>query len=106
MSKNLQSFSTIFLGVCILLGCWFISESINQSQNQPTSSQSKDVSVDVAKEEPYRYEFISANEQNIIIFDKESGQYWRKSINLDGGPTEWEPQESPVSPSSGTSIQY
>ena len=82
MSKNLQSLSIIFLGVCILLGSWFISQSLKVI---PTS------------DDQYRYEFISANEQNIIIFDKQSGEYWRKFIEPNEGPTNWEKESSPIS---------
>lgn len=83
MSKNLLSISIIFLGVCILLGSWFIFRSLNSE-------------VTASSEQQYRYEFISANEQNIIIFDKQTGEYWRKFIEPNEGPTNWEKQESPV----------
>ncbi|WP_430786922.1 hypothetical protein VBD025_15095 [Virgibacillus flavescens] len=85
MSKNLQFISIIFLGVCILLGSWFMSQSLDRgSELSPTSG------------DQYRYEFISANEQNVIIFDKKTGNYWRKYIEPTEGPTNWEKQESPV----------
>lgn len=85
MSKNLQFISVIFLGLCILLGSWFISHSLDRdSKINPTSK------------EQYRYEFISANEQNIIIFDKKTGNYWRKFIEPNEGPINWEEQESPI----------
>jgi hypothetical protein len=87
MSKNLQVVSIIFLGVCILLGSWFISKSL-ESNN--------DSQVIPASEEQFKYEFISANEQNIIIFDRETGEYWRKFIQPNEGPTNWEKQQSPV----------
>jgi len=83
MSKNMQSIPIIFLGVCILLGSWFISKSLKSEVTTPSEQQ-------------YRYEFISANEQNIIIFDKQTGEYWRKFIEPNEGPTKWEKQESPV----------
>lgn len=83
MSRILQSLSIIFLGGCILVGSWFIS----QSDGKHVISPSK---------EEYRYEFISANEQNIIIFDRQTGEYWRKYIAPNKGPTNWEKQESPV----------
>jgi hypothetical protein len=88
MIKNLQSFSIIFLGVCILLGSWFISQSLNSTQDKQANVQQK---------EQFRYEFIGANEGNIIIFDKQSGEYWRKYIESNEGPTDWEKQKSPIS---------
>ncbi|MBK5243090.1 hypothetical protein [Clostridium sp.] len=35
-----------------------------------------------------KYEMINAD-SNIIIFDKETGRYWRKYINTNEGPNEW-----------------
>jgi hypothetical protein len=43
-----------------------------------------------------RYEMITANKNNIIIFDKQSGEYWRKFIPDSEGPTDWEKEPSPV----------
>ena len=36
-----------------------------------------------------RYEMITPNDSNIIIFDKQTGKYWRKYIEPNAGPTEW-----------------
>ncbi|MNE94614.1 hypothetical protein D3C80_1926030 [compost metagenome] len=44
----------------------------------------------------YRYEFVPANEHNIIIFDKQTGEYWNKFIPSDAGPTNWESGNSPI----------
>lgn len=85
MSKYLQSVSIIFLGLCILLGSWFISRSLDN-----------DSEVSLSAEEQYRYEFISANEHNVIIFDKKTGNHWRKFMSSNEGPTDWEMQDSPI----------
>jgi len=87
MNKNFMSFSIIFLGFCILLSSWFISQSLTSEQ------------VNKTKKEQFRYELISPNDSNIIIFDKQSGEYWRKYIETNEGPTDWENQTSPVSKS-------
>lgn len=87
MNKYLQSFSIIFFGVCVLLGSWFISQSLTTNQDK----QEK-----ISKEEQYRYELFSPNENNLIIFDKQSGDYWRKFIESGEGPTEWEKQPTPI----------
>ncbi len=84
MNKNLLSVSIIFLGFCLLLGAWFISQSFTSEQ------------VDKTKKEEFRYELISPNDSNIIIFDKQSGEYWRKYIEPNEGPTDWEKQSSPI----------
>ena len=86
MDKHIMSFSIIFLGLCILLGSWFISQSIEPEQ------------VFVTTEGDSRYELVSLDDSNLILFDKQSGEYWRKSIQPDEGP--WEKQTSPFSTSS------
>lgn len=88
MQRNLTSISIIFLGICILLGSFFISQSL------------KSKSVNKTDNEQFRYELISPNDSNIIIFDKKNGEYWRKYIEPNEGPTDWEKQMSPISTSS------
>lgn len=88
LKKNLTSISIIFLGICILLGSFFISQSL------------KSKSVNKTSNEQFRYELISPNDSNIIIFDKKNGEYWRKYIEPNEGPTDWEKQTSPISTSS------
>jgi len=68
-----------FLGLCIIVASWSISSSL-----------------DKASTGKHRYEFISANERNVIIFDKETGSYWRKVFEPSEGPTEWQKQDSPI----------
>lgn len=36
-----------------------------------------------------RYEMLSANESNIIIFEEDIGRYWRKFISSNKDPTDW-----------------
>ncbi len=81
MNKNNMSFAII---ICILLGSWFISQSLKSEQ------------VDGTTEVEFRYELISANDNNLIIYDKQSGEYWRKFIEPNEGPTDWEKQTSPI----------
>ncbi|ANU22031.1 hypothetical protein [Planococcus donghaensis] len=49
----------------------------------------------IANEE-HRYEFISANENNLIIFDKKTGEYWNKFIPSNEGPMDWEKGDLPI----------
>lgn len=88
MNKHLMSVSIIFLGICILLGSFFISQSL------------KSESINKTLDEQFRYELISPNDSNIIIFDKKNGEYWRKYIEPNEGPTDWEKQTLPISTSS------
>lgn len=50
----------------------------------------------VSNNNDYRYEMISANENNIIIFDKKSGEYWNKFLPSNEGPANWEKGDSPI----------
>lgn len=50
----------------------------------------------VSNNNDYRYEMISANENNIIIFDKKSGEYWNKYLPSNEGPTNWEKGDFPI----------
>lgn len=36
-----------------------------------------------------RYHMVTPNESNIIIFDSKTGDYWRKYIESNEGPTNW-----------------
>jgi len=96
MNKHLMSVSIIVLGLCILLGSWFISQSLKSEQ----VNNKQEEQVNIMQEEQFRYELISPNDSNIIIFDKQSGEYWRKYIEPNEGPTHWEKQISPISTSS------
>ena len=40
------------------------------------------------KDNRNRYQMISPNETNIIIFDSKTGDYWMKFIEPDEGPTD------------------
>ncbi len=44
----------------------------------------------------YKYEMIPVNENNVMIFNKETGEYWRKYIPSGEGPTNWDIEESPI----------
>ena len=76
----------IILSIAILFSASQISRAIIDS---PSNSNDTD-------DEQNRYEMMSPNESNIIIFDKQSGDYWRKFIETGEGPTEWEKQTSPI----------
>lgn len=88
LSKNLITISIIFFGICFLIGAWKIASALeiigyNNHTNIHTTEQQ------------HRYELIVVNENNIIFFDKESGEHWRKFIDSEEGPTNWEKQRDP-----------
>lgn len=43
MNKNLQAFSIIFLGVCIVISSWFISEALKTNNSEVFESQNEKV---------------------------------------------------------------
>ena len=47
------------------------------------------LSISLLLNKENRYQMISPNENNIIIFDSKTGDYWRKFIEPDEGPTDW-----------------
>ncbi|RIW34290.1 hypothetical protein D3H55_09925 [Bacillus salacetis] len=84
MNKNRTYFSVCFLGICILLSSWLIANSLQKDSVAKAHSQ-----------DGSRYELVPVNDQNIILFDKQTGEYWRKFIEPNEGPTNWEKQPSP-----------
>lgn len=51
---------------------------------------------DAVHQDRNRYQMISVNENNIIIFDRQTGEYWRKYVPSNEGPTNWEKEDSPI----------
>jgi len=90
MNKNLISISIMFFGFCIILSSWIYSNALeNIANNQRIETAEK------PKQEEYRFELIVVNENNVILYDKQSGDSWRKFIDSGAGPTEWEKQALP-----------
>ncbi|MCA0970234.1 hypothetical protein LCM20_06515 [Halobacillus litoralis] len=103
MKKWLPYASLIFLGLSILIGSSIVASALNQTEehNAEVSGNQSEM------QESYRYEMFSANDSNLIVFDKETGMYYRKYIPNTEGPTEWTLEINPFeSDSSGTSRSY
>lgn len=77
--------SALIIGTSILLGFTILAGSVVFAIG---STEKKD------RASEYRYEMISANDTNIIIFDKQTGRYWRKFIEPNAGPTQWTEEET------------
>ncbi len=84
----MKNSSSIIIGLAIIIAFTILGFF------QITTSEEDTDKVDVNSE--YRYELIPANDNNIIIFDKQSGEYWTKFIPSDEGPTTWEKGDSPI----------
>jgi hypothetical protein len=65
MSENLMPFSIIFLGISIVIGSWLISQTLKLQCKEAIIKQ----------DNKFRYELVSPNESNILLFDKQSGDY-------------------------------
>jgi hypothetical protein len=83
MSKHLQSLSIMFLGLCIVVSSWFISQSLKSNQVKSDNTQNQH------SETQDRYEFITIASDYFIIFDKQTGEYWSQV-----GGSEWKVQKS------------
>ena len=66
MNKNIMALSIIFLGLCIVLSSWDISQSLRFKKNDVVKIQ----------QEQNRYEFIKMADDYSISFDKQTGDYW------------------------------
>ncbi|MBK5243172.1 hypothetical protein [Clostridium sp.] len=86
MKKNLQAFSIAFLGFCIVLSSWFISESLKTNNND-------EAKLPQLIQNSNRYEFIPISGNYDVIFDKQTGDYWG---NLNGGEGDWK-KNTPIS---------
>lgn len=80
MEKKLQAFSIVILGLCIVLSSWFISQSLKTNNNA-------EAKLPQQIQNSNRYEFITIAGDYYVIFDKQTGDYWR---NINSGNGEWE----------------
>ncbi len=84
MTKNLQAFAIIFLGICILLSSIVLSKAIDNNQVETMQVQSEQ------QDSQGRYEFITLASDYYVVFDTHTGDFWKK---IDG--QEWTKQEAP-----------
>ncbi|MGK0468979.1 hypothetical protein [Clostridium sp.] len=84
MKKNLCAFSIVFLGLCMVLSSWFISQSLKTNTNNETKSLQQ-------VQNSNRYEYIQVAGNYYIILDRQTGNYWG---NLNG---EWKETTLPIS---------
>ncbi|MGM9928132.1 MAG: hypothetical protein ACI35P_09300 [Bacillus sp. (in: firmicutes)] len=80
--------SAIIIGVSIIIGFTILGACL-----LAVFEKGSDV---VTENSEYRYELVPANDNNLIIFDKQSGAYWNKYIPSEEGPTNWEKGVSPI----------
>ncbi|MFD2614170.1 hypothetical protein [Paenibacillus gansuensis] len=83
--------NSLIIGASILLGFVILGVFLKLTFSEKSLPTTGDASAVGS------YEMIAVNKNNIIIFDKQSGDYWRKFISDSEGPTEWTKEQSPVS---------
>ena len=70
----MENKSILYICISIIIGFSILSVSLLLLLNKDNGN---------------RYQMISPNENNIIIFDSKTGDYSRKFIEADEGPTDW-----------------
>lgn len=92
---------TFVLGVSIIAGCFVLGLMLSSSLNNLSteisliSNKIAEQKIEDSTKNPYRYELISPNDSNILIFDSMTGEYWRKYIDPNSGPTDWKKEIAP-----------
>ncbi|KUP25370.1 hypothetical protein [Paenibacillus sp. DMB5] len=83
--------NSLIIGTSILVGFLILGVFLKltfSEKGSPTTIEASTTGI---------YEMIAVNKNNIIIFNKQNGEYWRKFISDSEGPTEWTKEPSPVS---------
>jgi hypothetical protein len=73
----MENKSILYICISIIIGFSILSISLFLNKDN------------VNKDNINRYQMISANENNLIIFDSQTGDYWRKFIESQEGPANW-----------------
>ena len=84
--KNTRS--SFIIGFAIIIGFTVLGLFLMYSFKEPSD-------VDHENNEN-RYELVPVNENNMVIFDKQSGEYWSKFVPSNEGPTTWRKGDSPI----------
>ncbi|MFJ7744562.1 hypothetical protein [Peribacillus sp. NPDC097295] len=82
----MKNISSLIIGVAIIIGFTILGLFLMVAL--------KDNSKGVSHED--QYELVPVNDNNMVIFDKKSGDYWNKFIPSDEGPTDWKKGDSPI----------
>lgn len=89
MVKSLSN-AIIFFGICLLISAWIVSGAIRNIQFQQETGE-----VTLSQPEENKYELIVVDKNTLILFDKETGEYWRKPVEGKGTPLDWVYQPVP-----------
>ncbi len=78
--------SLVAICLSIIIGFAMLSASVIYGFKTYTST------VEVTN---MRYEMV-ANGYNVFVFDKATGTYWQKFIDMNEGPTDWTKETVPI----------
>ncbi|MCM1992097.1 hypothetical protein [Oceanirhabdus seepicola] len=91
---------SVIIGFSIIIGFIMLGlllksplESLSNNSAPISSNELSDLSKSVS--ELNRYQMISANDHNIILLDTKTGEYWRKFVPSNEGPTNWTKEIGP-----------
>ncbi|MGM9926019.1 MAG: hypothetical protein ACI35R_17375 [Bacillus sp. (in: firmicutes)] len=84
----MKNISSLIIGLAIIIGFTILGLFVMFALGKDSNT--------VSHNDEYRYELVPANENTIIIFDKNSGEYWNKFIPSGEGPVNWEKGDSPI----------
>lgn len=90
MNKYFGSFSFTFFGLCIVFSAFTISSALKEM----TYNQQPDNTSII--QEANEWELVVVNENNIILFNSYTGEYWNKFIESSEGPTDWKKVSPPL----------
>jgi len=85
----MKNISSLIIGLSIIVGFTILGSFLMVAFDKDSPNVN-------SYDNTYRYELVPANENNIIIFDKKTGEYWIKFIPSGEGPTNWEKGDSPI----------
>lgn len=81
--------SSLIIGLAIIVGFTILGLFILIAFDKYSSNA-------VSNNNENRFELVPANQNNLILFDKKTGEYWNKFIPGTEGPTNWQKGDSPI----------
>lgn len=81
--------STLIIGFAIIVGFTILGLFILIAFDKDSSNTGSNINEN-------RFELVPANQNNLILFDKKTGEYWNKFIPSTEGLTNWQKGDSPI----------
>ena len=95
--KRLKDKTALIIGGSIIIGFTIFGLLLMAALEEFVYSMDEfDVGRDLEYNEDTAYEIIPVGDNNIILFDKDTGSYWTKYVPSGEGPTNWEKGDYPA----------